>query len=78
MLLDSQMSCCCCCLLTVYVVDLEQKFDFVVWTLSCELMHSIDELLEGDAPVVIFIEDVKDPFYEKRLEKKKKRKHRYV
>ena len=37
-------------------------------------MHSIDELLEGDATIVIFVEDVKDPLYEKRLEEKIKKR----
>lgn len=36
-------------------------------------MHGIDELLQGDAAIVIFVENVKDPFYEKRLGKREKR-----
>ncbi len=53
--------------LTVDVVDFEEEFDFVVRRLSGELVHGVDELLQGDAPVVVLVEDVEHPLHEEWL-----------
>ena len=56
-------------LLTVDVVHFEEKLDFVVGRLAGELVHRVDELLQGNAAVVILVENVEDSFHEKRLKK---------
>ena len=57
----------CLSTLTVNVVDLEEELDLVVGTLSGELVHGVDELLQADAPVVVLVENVKDALHEERL-----------
>ena len=60
----------CLSRLTVNVVDLEEELDLVVGTLSGELVHGVDELLQADAPVVVLVEDVKHALHEERLRQK--------
>ena len=60
---------------TVDVVDFEEEFDFVVGRLSCKLVHGVDELLQGDAPVVVLVEDVKHPLNEEWLKRKSQKIH---
>ena len=63
---------------TVDVVDLEKEFNFIVGWFPCELVHGIDEFLKTDAPVVVFVENVKDSLHEKGLEIKKKYIYIYI
>ena len=62
--------------LTVNVIDFEEKFDFVIWTLTGKLVHGINEFLQWNASIVVFVENVKYPFNKKWLKKKKNRMHR--
>ena len=57
--------------LTVNVIDFEEKFDFVIWTLTGKLVHGINEFLQWNASIVVFVENVKYPFNKKWLKKKK-------
>jgi len=55
---------------TVDVVDFKEEFDFVVGRLARKLVHGVDELLQGDAPIVVLVEDVKHPLNEEWLKRK--------
>ena len=57
-----------CTMLTVYVVDLEEELDLVVRRLSGELVHGVQELLEGDGPAVVLVEDLEHSLHEERLQ----------
>lgn len=51
----------------VQIVDFEEKFDFVLGRLAGELVHGVDELLQGNGSGVVFVEDLEDSFVEERL-----------
>ena len=55
-------------MLTVYVVDLEEELDLVVRRLYGELVHGVQELLEGDGPAVVLVEDLEHSLHEERLQ----------
>jgi hypothetical protein len=54
--------------LTVDVIDLEEELDLVVWRLSGELVHGVQELLEGDGTAVVLVEDLEHPLHEEGLQ----------
>lgn len=51
----------------VQIVDFEEKFDFVLGRLAGELVHGVDELLQGNGSGVVFVEDLEDSLVEERL-----------
>ncbi len=53
--------------LTIDVIDLEEELDLVVWRLSGELVHGVQELLEGDGTAVVLVEDLEHPLHEEGL-----------
>ncbi len=55
--------------LTIDVIDLEEELDLVVRRLSGELVHGVQELLEGDGTAVVLVEDLEHPLHEEGLQK---------
>jgi hypothetical protein len=53
--------------LTIEVVNLEEKPNFVVGALTRELVHGVNKLLQGDGARVVFVEDLKNPLREEGL-----------
>jgi hypothetical protein len=54
--------------LTIDVIDLEEELDLVVRRLSGELVHGVQELLEGDGTAVVLVEDLEYPLHEEGLQ----------
>ncbi len=54
--------------LTIDVIDLEEELDLVVRRLSGELVHGVQELLEGDGAAVVLVEDLEHSLHEEGLQ----------
>ena len=53
---------------TVDIIDFKKELYFVVWCLTRELVHCIDELLEGNRSTVIFVKNLEHTLHEERLQ----------
>lgn len=53
---------------TINIIDFKEELDFVIWSLSRKLVHSIDELLEGNRSAVILVKNLEHSLHKERLQ----------